>query len=66
MKLQPMVALPLAKAACGRPLDERERKVLAALSHWVANGCPPSGGSGSTTRSGGDDDTRPNLEEYGR
>ncbi len=65
MKLRPMVALPLAKAACGRPLDEGERKVLAALSHWVANGCPERR-QRTDDEEWGNDDTCPDLEEYRR
>ncbi len=40
MKLKPTIAMPLAKAANGVPLNEKEAQTLRALSEWILRGCP--------------------------
>lgn len=56
MKLKLSLAQPLAKAVQGEPLNELDRKALAALARWILQGSPD--------RQRGvwsNDDTVPNL-----
>ncbi len=58
MKLKPSVALALAKAGHGTPLNVTEAQTLLALGEWINQGCPVKSADEGTW---GYDDTLANV-----
>lgn len=40
MKLKASVAATCARAGIGKPLSDKEKRTLRALSEWILLGCP--------------------------